>query len=97
MIFARQMVVDRNGSSIVFGDSQSRRSVDVQRVGKVDVFPMFPLFINRQRDESDRIISDLDSQTQELERKLRDSEEQARSLADENARLAEAANGGAQF
>jgi len=40
-----------------------------------------------QREDADRIISDLDGQTQLLERRLRDAEAQAQALAAENAKL----------
>lgn len=43
--------------------------------------------LNRQREESIRLISDLDGQTQALEKKLRDYEARTQSLEEENARL----------
>lgn len=43
--------------------------------------------LRQQRESRDRIICDLDDQTQALERQLRSTEERARRLAEENARL----------
>lgn len=48
--------------------------------------------LEEQRASKDRIIGDLDEQTQVLERRLREAEARARRLAEENARLVEAAD-----